>query len=153
MLTHTLLLWLHLLAATVWVGGMAAIHFAVRPAAAQMLEPPARLAFMAAMLGRFFVWVSVAIAVLLASGLTLVAQAGGFGGVHWGVHAMFALGLVMMAIFARIRFSPYPQLLRAVAAGDWKSAAGRLSTIRLLVAVNLSIGTLVIGLAAIARAG
>ena len=47
-LLHAALLCLHALAAAFWVGGMAVITLAVRPAAVQTLEPPLRLAFLAA---------------------------------------------------------------------------------------------------------
>jgi uncharacterized membrane protein len=151
-MTHALLLCLHLLAATVWVGGMAVMHFAVRPAAVQTLEPALRLPFMAAALGRFFAWVGAAIVVLLASGLALIFLAGGFAAAHWSVHAMFALGLLMMAIFGHIRFGPYRRLQRAVAAREWPKAAPLLNSIRQAVATNLGLGTAVFVLAVVGRA-
>jgi uncharacterized membrane protein len=151
-LMPALLLFLHLLAAAFWVGGMATMHFAVRPAAVAQLEPPLRLSFMAAALSRFFVGVSTAIGVLLASGFGLVGLLGGFARVHWSVHAMLTLGLVMMALFLHLRFAPYPRLVRAVAAREWPVAAANLNTIRKLVAVNLALGVLVFALAVVGRA-
>ena len=151
-LLPVLLLFLHLLAAAFWVGGMATMHFAVRPAAVACLAPPLRLPFMAATLARFFVGVSSAIGVLLASGLLLVWAAGGFARVHWSVHAMLALGLVMTALFLHLRFAPYPRLLRAVAAAEWPLAAANLNLIRKLVATNLVLGVLVFALAVVGRA-
>lgn len=147
-----LLLFLHLLAAAFWVGGMAVMHFAVRPSAVATLEPPLRLPFMAATLTRFFVGVSSAIGVLLASGLLLVWQAGGFARVHWSVHAMFAVGLAMMALFLHLRFAPFPRLVRAVAAREWPVAAANLNLIRKLVGVNLMLGVAVFALAVVGRA-
>lgn len=147
-----LLLFLHLLAAAFWVGGMAVMHFAVRPSAVATLEPPLRLPFMAATLARFFVGVSSAIGVLLASGLLLVWQAGGFARVHWSVHAMFAVGLAMMALFLHLRFAPFPRLVRAVAAREWPVAAANLNLIRKLVGVNLMLGVAVFALAVVGRA-
>jgi uncharacterized membrane protein len=149
---HALLLFLHLVAAAWWVGGMAAMHLAVRPAAVATLEPPLRLPFLAAALARFFVGVSTAIAVLLASGLLMVALTGGFARVHWSVHAMLALGLLMMALFLHLRFAPYPRLRRAVAAREWPLAAASLNLIRRLVALNLALGVLVFALAVLGRA-
>ena len=146
------LLCLHLLAAALWVGGMAVMHFAVRPAALQSLPPPLRLPLMAAALGRFFAAVSAAIVVLLASGLAMVWLAGGFGAVHWSVHAMTALGLLMAAVYAQIRLAAYPRLRRAVAARDWPQAAAPLNTIRVRVGFNLALGTLVFVLATLGRA-
>lgn len=151
-LLPALLLFLHLLAAAFWVGGMAVMHFAVRPSAVATLEPPLRLPFMAATLARFFVGVSSAIGVLLASGLLLVWQAGGFARVHWSVHAMFAVGLAMMALFLHLRFAPFPRLVRAVAAREWPVAAANLNLIRKLVGVNLMLGVAVFALAVVGRA-
>ncbi|CAN7161597.1 CopD family protein [Variovorax sp. LjRoot84] len=147
-----ILLFLHLLAAAFWVGGMAAMHFAVRPAAVATLEPPLRLPFMADTLSRFFVGVAIAIGVLLASGLWTLMLAGGFARVHWSVHAMLAVGLVMMALFLHVRFAPYPRLQRAVAVRDWPAAAANLGTIRKLVATNLALGVAVFALAIVGRA-
>ncbi len=149
---HATLLCLHLLAATLWVGGMAVMHFAVRPAAVQTLEPPQRLPFMAAALGRFFGWVSVAVAVLLVSGLAMMGLGGGFAAAHWSVHAMFAIGLAMMAVYGHIRFAAYPRLQRAVVAREWPKAAAQLNAIRLRVALNLALGTAVFVLAVLGRA-
>jgi len=147
-----LLLFLHLLSVTFWVGGMAVMHFAVRPAAVAMLEPPQRLAFMAAALSRFFVGVSVAIAVALASGFALVGLMGGFARVHWSVHGMFTLGLVMTALFLHVRFAPFRRLQRAVAAAQWPVAAAQLASVRKLVAINLTLGVVVYALAIVGRA-
>lgn len=148
---HLVLLCLHLLAAALWVGGMAVMHFAVRPAAVQMLEPPQRLPFMAAALGRFFAAVNIAIAVLLVSGLGLLHLGGGVAAAHWGVLAMFAIGLLMTAVYLHIRLALYPRLQRAVAERAWPLAAAQLNTIRARVALNLTLGTLVFVLATLAR--
>lgn len=145
-------LFLHLLAASLWVGGMAAMHFAVRPAAAVTLEPPLRLPFMTAALGRFFGWVSVAVVVLLVTGFGMVGMAGGFKSVHWSVHAMLALGLVMMALFGHLRFGAYPKLRRQVEAFEWSGAAVRMNSIRRMVAVNLGLGVLVFAVAIVGQA-
>ena len=151
-LSYAALLCLHLLAAALWVGGMATMHFAVRPAAVATLPPPLRLPFMATALGRFFAWVSASIAVLLLSGLAMIGIAGGFGTVHWSVHAMFAVGLLMMAIFGHIRFGPLRRLQRAVADEAWPDAAAPLNRIRQGVALNLLLGVAVFALALVARA-
>jgi uncharacterized membrane protein len=145
-LLPSLLLLLHLLAAAFWVGGMATLHFAVRPAAAATLEPPLRLPLMAAVLARFFAGVATAIGVLLASGLSMVWLAGGLAQMPWTVHAMLVIGLLMMALFLHIRLAPYPRLRRAVAAREWPVAAAQLNLIRRLVSMNLVLGVAVFGL-------
>ena len=150
-LTYAALLCLHALAAAFWVGGMAVITLAVRPAAVQTLDPPLRLAFLAAALWRFFNGVLVAITVLLTSGAAMIVLAGGMGRVHWSVHAMLALGAVMVAIFAQLRWGPAVRLQRAVAGRDWAGAAANLGLIRQRVAVNLVLGVAVFALALVAR--
>ena len=153
MLLYATLLCLHLLAAALWVGGMAVMHFAVRPAAVRTLEPPLRLPFMAAALQRFFTLVSGVLAVLLASGLALLSLRGGFAAAHWGVQAMVALGLLMMAVYGHIRLALWPRLQQAVATRTWPQAAGQLNAIRMRVAFNLLLGVLVFVLAVLARVG
>jgi uncharacterized membrane protein len=150
-LLPSLLLLLHLLAAAFWVGGMATLHFAVRPAAAAALEPPLRLPLMAAVLARFLAGVAIAIGVLLASGLSMVWLAGGLAQMPWTVHAMLVIGLLMMALFLHIRFAPYPRLRRAVDAREWPLAAAQLNLIRRVVGMNLVLGVLVFGLALAGR--
>ncbi len=149
---HTLMLFLHLLGVVIWVGGMFLMHFAVRPTAVALLEPPQRLPLLAGVLARFFAWVVASVLVVLASGLAIIFGGGGFRGAHASVHWMFAIGLVMMAIFAYIRLVPYPALRKAVAARQWPVAAGRLDVIRKLVALNLALGITVIAVATLGRA-
>lgn len=146
------LLCLHLLAAAFWVGGMAVFHWAVRPAALATLAPPLRLPFMAAALERFLNGVSGAIVLLLVTGFGLIGMVGGMRHVHWSVHAMLTLGLVMMALFGHLRFAVFARLKRHVAASDWPAAAAQLDTLRRLVGVNLGLGVVVFAVALIGRA-
>jgi uncharacterized membrane protein len=151
MTLYATLLLVHLLAATFWVGGMACMHFAVRPAAVARLDPPQRLPFMTAALARFFTGVTVTVVVILVTGLAMIFGRGGFGAAHWSVHAMFTLGLVMMAVFGHIRWAVYPRLQRAVDSSEWKAAAPVLDGIRRLVALNLVLGVVVYGIATVGR--
>lgn len=146
------LLCLHLLAAALWVGGMATFHFSVRPAAVDTLEPPLRLRFLSDALGRFFRWVMAAIVILLFSGFGMVALAGGMGAVRWHVHTMLGMALLMILIFGVVRWHHYPRLARQVKAGDWKAAAPALAGIRQLVFINLILGVLVFIVAVAGRA-
>lgn len=147
----SLLLFVHLAAAVVWVGGMVFAHFALRPAAVATLDPPQRLPLMAAALGRFFAWVVVAVAAILATGFGLIAAMGGFRAVGGYVHAMTAIGIVMAVIFVGIRWGSYPRLVAAVAARDWPAAAAALGQVRRWVTINLVLGTLTVALATLGR--
>jgi uncharacterized membrane protein len=141
----------HVISAMVWVGGMFFIQVALRPSLA-LVEPPQRLALMAATLARFFFWVAVASLAILATGLGLIVTLGGIARIGNHVPLMSATGLAMIAIFGYVRFVPYPRLVAAVAANAWPEAAAALAAIRSLVAVNLVLGLLTTAIAIVGRA-
>ncbi len=149
---HALLVLLHLLAAAFWVGGMAALLFAVRPAAFETLAPPERLSLLASAMRRFLGGVGLAIVVLLVSGLAMIVLYGGFAQVHWSVHAMLGVGLLMMGLYGHLRAVPMKRLLRAVAAKDWAAGGAVMPTIRKLVTLNLALGVIVFAVAVVGRA-
>ncbi|WP_418146429.1 hypothetical protein ABL850_00595 [Variovorax paradoxus] len=152
-MSYAFLLFIHLLAAAFWIGGMATLHFAVRPAAVATLEPPLRLRTMSAVLRRFFVGVDAAVTLLFVTGVAMILLAGGFRAVHWRVEAMMGIAIVMAGIYVYIRASVFKALRRAVEESAWPVAAGRLNTVRLLVTVNLALGVAVFGVAILGRAG
>lgn len=153
-MSYVILLLLHLLAAAFWVGGMATMHFAVRPAVVATLEqPPLRLRTLAAALRRFFVGVDAAVTLLFASGFAMVMGAGGFRGLHWRIEAMMGIALVMAAVYVYIRAAVFPALRRAVAQSAWPAAGARLRTVRMLVSLNLALGVAVFAVAIVGRAG
>lgn len=138
--------YLHILGFTIWVGGMFFAHHALRPSAAALLQPQQRLPLLAATLGRFFVWVWVAVALILGSGLYMMAL---LGRPPIYVTTMFVLGVVMMLIFAHIFFAPNRRLQRAVAAQDWPAGGAAMAQIRTLVMVNLFLGLVTIAVGAL----
>jgi uncharacterized membrane protein len=152
-MSYAILLFIHLLSATFWVGGMATMHFAVRPAAVATLEPPLRLRTMAAALRRFFVGVDAAITLLFVSGVTMILLTSGFRSVHWRIEAMMGIAIVMAGIYVYIRASVFKALRRAVEESAWPVAAARLNTVRKLVSLNLVLGVVVFGVAIVGRAG
>lgn len=146
-------LFIHLLCAAFWVGGMAVMHFAVRPAAVATLEPPLRLRMMAATLRRFFIGVDASVTLLFVSGFAMILATGGFRAVHWRVEAMMGITLVMAAVYVYIRASVFRALRRAVDDSAWPVAAARLNTVRQLVTLNLALGVVVFAVAVIGRGG
>lgn len=142
-----IMLMLHLLSIVVWVGGMFFAHQVLRPVAAAQLEPPQRLTLWTGVFGRFFPWVWVCVVLTLGSGLYMIRVMGGMGVVPLYVHAMLALGLTMMAIYAYVFFVPYARLKRGVAGQDWKAGGAALAAIRQLVGINLSLGLVTIAIA------
>jgi uncharacterized membrane protein len=139
---------LHLLAAVIWVGGMFFAYMALRPVAASLLDPPARLALWAGVFDRFFPWVFAAIVILLATGYWMALSFyGGFDAVGLHVHIMIWSGYIMMLIFLHVFFGPFNRLKRAVARADWPTGGKSLAQIRILIGVNLLIGLLVVAIA------
>jgi len=152
-MSYAIPLFIHLLCAAFWVGGMATMHFAVRPSAVDTLEPPLRLRMMAATLRRFFVGVDASVTLLFVTGVAMILSAGGFRGLHWRIEAMMSIAIVMAAIYVYIRASVFRAMRRAVDESAWPVAAARLNTVRKLVMVNLVLGVIVFGVATIGRAG
>ena len=142
--------WLHVLGVAVWVGGMFFAYMALRPAAVAVLEPPLRLPLWHQTLSRFFRWVWLAVALILGSGLHMIAVLGGRGAPVYA-WVMLAIGIAMMLIFAHVFFAPYRRLGRAVAAGDWKAGGAALGQIRKLVGLNLILGLITITVATVGR--
>ncbi|MEO6145875.1 MAG: CopD family protein [Sulfuriferula sp.] len=132
---------LHILGFTIWVGGMFFAYMALRPVAATRLEPQQRLPLWEGVFGKFFPWVWLCVAVILGSGLFMMAQ---LGKPPMYVSAMFGLGIVMMLLFAHVFFAPFRRLKRAVAAQDWQAGGAALGQIRMLIGINLSLGLLTI---------
>ena len=140
---RNLLVFLHLATAVFWMGGMAFVALALRPALQAQLQPPQRLPLMVEVLRRFFAVVIASIAVLLATGVPLLLQVPGAQAPR-GWHVMAGLGLVMMLVFGHIFFAPWKRAQRAVAAQDWPEGGKRMNQIALLVKVNLTLGWLAI---------
>ncbi len=141
---------IHLLAAVVWVGGMFFAYMALRPAAVEVLQPPDRLRLWARTFHRFFRWVWLAVVLLLLSGFYMVHLMGGLFHVPAYVQTMLVIGSVMMGIYAYVFFQ-YRRLTARVASQDWPRAGETLAVIRKLVAVNLTLGMLTIGVAILGR--
>jgi len=135
---------LHVLSAVVWVGGMFFAYFALRPAAAAVLEPPQRLPLWSRTFSLFFPWVWASLGILLVTGFWMMFTS--FGG--WQappyVHMMMGIGILMMLVYFHVYFAPYRRLRRAVEAQDWQGGGRSLSQIRWLVGANLLLGLFVI---------
>jgi len=150
MTSFALLYTLHVLAATVWVGGMFFAWMVLRPAAVAVLQAPERLTLWADVFRRFFVWVWVAVLVLPLSGIGLWhLRFGLLESAPRYVHIMAGLYLVMLALFLRIQLLQLPVLKRAVETKRWPDGGAVLGQIRRLVGINLVLGLLVIALASV----
>ena len=149
-MAYALLNTVHLLAVVVWLGGMFFAHFCLRPAA-MSLPPAQRVPLMATALGRFFQAVAVSIGLIVASGgwmlwrvATTTKQTGAPFNMPLEWLVMAVLGVVMMLVFGHIRLVLYRRLQRAVAAQDWPAGGDALVAIRGWVAINLTVGAVIV---------
>ncbi len=145
-MTIALLTALHALAAAAWVGGIFFAFMILRVTAPP--EPPIRLALWSRVFTRFFAWVWVFIAVLVASGYGLLVQGIQRG---WPVHAMQAIGWLMFVLFAWLSLHLLPAFKRALAQDALPAAAAIMAKMRPLIAVNLVLGVVTIAIGASAR--
>jgi uncharacterized membrane protein len=149
---NAVLIAVHLLAAVVWVGGMAFAYTVLRPSVDATLEPPQKLAVLAAVFRRFFVWVWHAVVLLPLTGyIMLAAIGGGFAGSRPYIHLMQGLGWVMIVLFIAMVFGPYRPFRRAVAAADWPEAARHLPRVRRIIGINLVLGLITVAVGATGR--
>jgi uncharacterized membrane protein len=140
-------MWLHLLGVVVWVGGMFFAYMVLRPASSRLLEPAQRLPLWQLVLTKFFLWVWLAVPLVLASGLYMLFSLHGFAGTPMYIHLMMFIGLIMMLIFAHVFFAPFRRLRRFVALRDWPQAGVALNQVRTLVGLNLLLGLITITVA------
>ena len=145
---YSSLLALHVLTVVIWVGGMFFAYNFLRPAAAEMLEPPHRLKLWVATFKRFFPWVWLSVVVIIVTGLGMM-----FSLPKAPVHIliMAGLGISMMLIFGHVYYGPYRRLKHAVANEDWPEGGKHLGKIRTLVGINTIIGLVTIIVATAGR--
>lgn len=145
------MLFVHVIAAAIWIGGMTFAHFCLRPAALEVLQPPQRLALWRSVLRRFFRIVTVTVLALLASGFALYARFGP-ATAPLGWHLMAAIGVGMALVYGYIVLALFPAFSASVGAEDWASGAHVLARIRTLVTVNLALGVVTIVCATVGSA-
>jgi len=148
----TLAIALHILAAVIWVGGMLFAHICLRPVAASLLDPPLRLPLWVHVFGRFFPFVWISVIALPVTGYWMMFHLyGGMANAPIYVHAMNGLGMLMILIYLHVFFSPYRRLKQAVADQNWPEGGKKLAQIRMLVGINMTLGSITIAIAAAGR--
>lgn len=139
---------LHALAAVIWVGGMFFAYMALRPALGEN-SPAERIGVWRRTFPRFFTWVWASVIVLLVTGYWIIfVEWGGFAvaGIH--VHVMHMLGLIMVLLFLHLFFAPWRRMRRAADEGDLAEAGRQTGQIRIIVAINLVLGLIVVAIGA-----
>jgi uncharacterized membrane protein len=149
---------IHLVGAIFWMGGMAFMLLALRPAAVGLLQPPERLMLMGAVWKRFFPVVLVSIVALFTTGTHLyttafraVKVATGQGAVPLGWNLMLVLGLLMMVIFAYIYAVAFVKFKRAMTELDWPLAGKAAAQVHICMVANFALGWLAIAAVRLVR--
>ncbi len=136
---------LHGIAATAWIGGIFFAYMALRPAANIVLEPPLRLALWHAAYRHFFPWVWLCIGILLVTGYgDLFLRFNGFSSDAIYLAIMHIVGLIMVGFFCYLYFSLYRALAQALKRSDIPAAAKVMNKMRPVMAINLSLGLLIV---------
>lgn len=139
---------LHVLSAVIWVGGMFFAYMALRPAAANLLEPPLRLPLWSKTFARFFPWVWAAIVLLPATGYWMILEVfDGFENIKLYIDVMQVTGIIMILIYLHLFFVPYRRLQAAISAQDFPAAGKQLAVMRKLIGTNLILGLITIAVA------
>lgn len=143
MIVSPLLYWLHILAAVVWIGGMAFNLLVVRPSMSSV-EPLQRIKLAVAILKRFILLVWASIGLLVVTGVLMALPKFSFT-TTYGITLLFKLAIVgvMISIVIFIRYFLLPKLefLIAQSSSDVSKTIGRIVT---LVKVNLVFGIFVL---------
>ena len=147
---YELIKFIHLAAGVIWLGGMAAMIWAVRPAAIAMFEPPLRLPFLARVMARFFNVVTACILILVLTGGAMLM------GVDMklapkGWHAMLGIGTLMCLIFGHLYAGPFRKMKLALGQDNLPEAASQLAKIHPLMILNFALGWLAVGAVVIWR--
>lgn len=141
----TLAITLHVLAATIWVGGMFFAYVCLRPVAAKLLDPPLRLPLWVHVFGKFFPFVWIAVIALPLTGYWMIFTVfGGMANTPLYIHAMNGIGSLMILIYLHVFFAPYQRLRKAVTEQNWPAGGKSLAQIRIMVGINMALGLLVI---------
>lgn len=144
----TLLIALHALAATIWVGGMFFAYICLRPAMGGIEPASERPKLWVRTFGRFFPIAGISVLVILATGYAMLFGAlGGFAGASASIHVMHLIGWIMFAAFGHLYFAGWPKFRRAVEAGEADAAGKALGMIRTIVSINLVLGLITIAIA------
>ena len=147
-MTMTVLLALHIVAATIWVGGMFFAYAVLRPAVGGIEPATERARLWRRVFHRFFLLVTLSVLVLLATGYGMLFLVfGGFAGAGVYIHIMHAIGWIMFLAYGHLRFAAWPKFRNAVDAGDFDQAGKRLALIRKIVLVNLVLGMITVVIA------
>ncbi|MBF0417910.1 MAG: CopD family protein [Magnetococcales bacterium] len=146
-----LALLLHLVAATLWVGGMFFALWIVRPAALP-LDLPARVGLWSRILRRFTIVVWTCVLLLPLTGYWMIFKGfGGMAGVGFHIHLMEGTGWLMILIFGILYFRDFLPMRRMEKELLYPEAGLYIERLRKRVRINLILGLITFAAAGAGR--
>ncbi|MFT7823619.1 MAG: hypothetical protein ABXS92_02545 [Sulfurimonas sp.] len=141
------IVFLHVLSAFIWVGGMIAIRFAVHPAMQSIDDPAIRLGKNLMLTGRFFHLVIPFILLVFATGLVMAVALQGHHGEQKMVFMLKESVWVVMAANFSWMYLKRRKAQRLFDQGDLPSAKAAVALIpKLLLPINIVLGILALWL-------
>ncbi len=136
-----LIVYLHVLGAFVWVGGMIAIRFAVHPTLQTIEDPAIKLGKTLALVGRFFNIVIPFIVIIVATGMVMAVALNGHHGTLKPIFmAKEIIWTVMTINFSLMYFKRY-KAQKSFDKGDLATAKAHITLIpKLLLPLNIALG-------------
>jgi len=137
----TLVLFLHVISAIIWVGGMIAIRLAVHPAMQNIEEPKVKMARTLEILRNFFSIVTIAVALIIVTAVVMSIGMG-FKGTDLSiiVHAKEAIWLIMTLNFG-VMIYRRNRAERAFLSGAMQEAKEMLAPLaKFMIPVNIILG-------------
>jgi len=132
---------IHLIAGTIWVGGMFFAYVILRPGSVKILEPELRLQLWNYCFSRFFNWIWVIVICTPISGYFINSHNSSFiQESDFQNLLMQAVGWIMVGIFIFVFFFPYKKFKFSVIEKNFVVASQQLNIIRKFIAINLALG-------------
>jgi uncharacterized membrane protein len=148
----TLIIFLHVISAVIWVGGMIAVRIAVHPAMQMIATPEVRISRSLNIMGNLFNLVIPFIIILVVTGIILVLAKGGSGLTHFkeGIWLFMFLNFVAM-YFRRRKAEALSRKGKEADVAEAKKIAGLLS--KYMIPVNIVLGIVAIYAGVMLRLG
>jgi len=148
-----IILFVHVLFAVTWVGGMIAIRFALHPSLGLIDDGSKRLELVIAVLDRFFLMVSTAIVFVGITGIIMMLGIGfkSVPNLYVAVHVKTQIWMVMAVVYGVIYYR-FTKAKSCFAQGDNENAAKYLAPLaKFLIPTNIFLGLVAIMLGVVLR--
>jgi uncharacterized membrane protein len=142
---------LHILAPIVWLGGLFVLCV-VFPPSARNLDSKTALSLWHKILSRFFVWAWISMALILASGISIVfLRFGGFLAIPRIHRWNMAIGIPAIVLYCYLYFVPWQRSRRAMSRQDGRAAERGVTQARIIMAIILILGLVASAVSAVGR--